>query len=370
MRIKSILVLLLLISFVKVSLAISSEDLKNLKEIARAIKAHRKMIKTGKGDVSSYRKDFRTGRTAERHGKWWFKNDVWRFDYEDFQWSVVRTADGRLKEKTIREAELKDGILLDFIADDGVGYIVENHIPGIQGLYLMGITAVTWHKDEFDNYLKRIEKGLINNLQVKENVEFEGKRCVLIELNYPIDVGHTYEQIWISPQQQYSLIHYKSWLVIKKTGRPGNGAINDIKMEYIDPPGIWFPREATFKTYLSFPQKLIEEEKYIFSNTRLNIPITDEEVAVKLPPGARISNMINQEVYYLEEEATLEEILSGKVKSEREKRLVPLSERASTRTLWQQVRRNTLLEILIFILLFSIILIVLRKVLRAFLLRR
>jgi len=308
MRIKSILVLLLLMMFVKVSLAGSSEDLKKLKEIARAIKAHRKMIKTGTGDVSSYRKDFRTGRSAERHGKWWFKNGVWRFDCEDFQWNPVRTAEGRWKEKTMRKAELRDGILLDFIADEGFGSITENMMTGIQGLFFIGITGYNSCSYSIEDTFKAIEKGKNKIIYSLEDVKYEGKRCKLISSTFEPQDIQSYIKVWICPEEQYSYIRSESWMVMKSTGKPGNGEINKIAMEYIDPPGIWFPREATFQRYLSFPQKLIQEERYIFSNTRLNIPITDEEITVKLPSGSRITNMVNREVYHRCSESDVGEI--------------------------------------------------------------
>lgn len=327
MQIKNIVVLFVLLIMVVSSLAVGREDLEKLEKITKAIRAHREMIKTGEGEVASYRKDFRTGTTAERRGKWWFKDGVWRFDCEDFQWNPAVNPDGTLKAKTIRKAELRDEILLDFVSDVGAGSIRKNLITGIMGLYLMGITGITRFAEE-DDYLKKIEKiekaGLTYHLRIKEDVEFAGKRCILIELDYPIDVGHSYEQIWVSPEQQYSLIHYRSWLVMDTSGRPGNGVINDVKMKYIDPPGIWFPEEAIFRDYISFPQTLIREERYVFSNTRLNIPITDEQMSIRLPPGSRIANMINKKNYYLRREATLEDILSGKIKSEEEKRAMPV----------------------------------------------
>jgi len=336
MRIRKVTILLLGIIWIMGSILASaqSSDLKDLKEIAKAVKAHRALINTGEGKVYRFWKDIRYVKPVERHGQWWLKDNRWRYDFEGFQWDFDKNPNGSVVSQINYQTELRDRIALDFRPDKDYGIIQENLLLGrIRGLYLMGITGYNSFNLGVETLIELVQEGkaAVHSL---EDVEFESKPCKLITLRLLNKEGalRGYSKLWICPEQQYSLIHHEVWLSKKeedaslypsKVNGPikGNTEINNIVMEYISPPGIWFPKEAHFRSYASYPERLTSECRWIFSNTRLNIPISDDEITVTIPPGSSISDMINGDKHYIKEKTTLGEILSGKIESFDEEKL-------------------------------------------------
>ena len=376
MRIRKVTILLLGIIWIMGSILASDQpsDLKDLEEIARAVKAHRALINTGEGEVYRFWKHARYVKPVERHGQWWLKQGRWRYDFEGFQWDFDKSSDGSVVKQITYQSELRDGITLDFRPVKGYGTIQENLLLGrIRGLYLMGITGFDASNTGIEDLIGLVKEGKAT-FDSLEDVQFEGKQCKLLSLsllNKEGAVAH-YSKLWICPEQQYSLIHREVWASTKE----GNGSlypskskkslkawaeIDHIVMEYINPPGVWFPKEAHFRSYAPYPETLRHDDRWIFSNTRLNIPISDDEMTVHIPQGSYLSNNVNHEIYHLKEQATLEGVLSGEIKSDRERDLVPLAERPVSASIWKRVQGSILLRLVVFVLVFSTVFIVFKK---------
>ncbi len=358
---KKSLILFLIFSTLEIFLFPENIDLRTLKEIEKATVIHKKMIKTGKGKVFHYMyspKDYL--KPVEQKGTWLFKDNHWRYDYEGDAPEYIKQYEGIKHDKVKRSTEIIDNILLMFETDLGCGAIVENELTGIEGLYFMGVTGIDFTNKGIQKYIEFVEseKAIFDSIS---DIDYEGRKCKLLKFTFLDDEKkvRANAKLIISPSQQYSYVYEETWTITKK-----NGNISKISMEYINPPGIWFPKEVNEKRFIDNPNTIESEDRYIFSDTQLNIPISDDELTVKIPSGSRITNLDYREIYHLDEEATLHKILSGKIKSDQEKDIIPLTERGIGKKLWRNIKQNVFLKLFIFIFLSFITFIIVKKLLK------
>ena len=342
--------------FFLLAFPVYSQDMQIIKDIEKACNVHKKRIKTGKGKVFHHSTSFRYKKPIQEKGEWIYKDDHWRYDYQGVTRDLAKKSNGSEVYKVEFENELLGDNLLRFERKKRCGSIVENLTPNrIRGLYFIGITGYNVFGDGISHIIEEmLEKGYGTFDSVKEE-NFKGKPCQI--LNFTIldenKKPKYLSKIVVSPSQQYSYLYYER-------SRIDTGVIvekDEIDMEYIESAKIWFPKQAVFQRRPNpeNPNEFQTVDKFIFKHTQLNIPISEEDLAIQIPKGCVINNEINRDIYHLDVDADMEGILSGAVKSDMEKEKVPITERNIGTSVIQKLKKSIILKIVFLVLLFLII---------------
>ncbi len=83
----------------------------------------------------------------------------------------------------------------------------------------------------------------------------------------------------------------------------------------VDPPGIYFPKKATFETKQGKPLQTTDIRTIEFYETRINEEIPDNELEIELPAGVQVQDELIKEMYIAFKEMTKGQILSGEWES-------------------------------------------------------
>jgi hypothetical protein len=246
--------------------SVYSQDIGMLEDIDKETRIHNKMIKTGKGKIFHFSQTYPNKEPVKKIAEWIYKNEYWRIDYDGTLWN------SSCRSKASENVNYRSGLYFTGITGyniwgDGISYLVEN----------------------------MLEKGNGKFDSVKEE-NFKGKKCQSLYFTvFDENKKPKYStKIVVSPSQQYSYLYYE----FSKYDTGEIVQISEINMEYIEPAGIWFPKQAVFSRNPDpeNPDEFRTVDKFVFKDTELNIPVADEEFAIDKSNGSVRNNLDNKEI--------------------------------------------------------------------------
>jgi len=283
----------------------ASDNLDSLKDLIKKSDDHGRLIKTIRMKVSINKnypdeppiisKYSLIYRKKDNHWKGEFKRNFNRKDENTGKWIIK-------ENKGIHE-QIEETNLI-FNVGSNCGVIEKKLYEGFGGIVLHGLSGINHWSYNLDIF-SRIKEGRYNiksigSIKHRENEAYE----VILE-----GKGERLRWVFV-PGWQYSVAVQEAELT-----DPEDPTIHktDVEMKKDPSTGIWFPYNVNIE--LKSKGSIQRTETIEYRNVVLNKPVDDDEISFKIPIDARLTHDIEKETYALKEPATLENILSGKVKS-------------------------------------------------------
>lgn len=311
------------------------DDLKMLKDLCEKANDHGKMIKTirmmvthkmeVREDPPVYVEYSLIYRKKDNHWLGEYKRHSQRQDEHTGE-MVIKT------EKAIHE-QIDDASLI-FRKHSNSGVIENNFFPGFGGIKIYGLSGIhqSWSSINLDPELIEIKEGIYNIKYIKA-IQYKGNEA------YEVVVENKMSRVRIVfiPSWQYSIAEMESG-----SFNPDKGTITKqvVKMKKEPSTGIWFPSYAQIQFVYKGVIKWTDTLEY--KNVVLNQPVTDDQISFKIPKDAKLIHDIDKETYKLSKPATLEDILSGKVKSMQKESEIPVTLAATIKESWRSIKSSIL----------------------------
>jgi RNA polymerase sigma-70 factor (ECF subfamily) len=280
--------------------------------IARGIREHEASIKTARAKVHSWSFDAR-----DKILRYLDTNFVYKPGHSRMSFKDTYRPDDAASTITIEEGqrEYAHGAILTFHPDGGGGQatIEKDHKVSFAGSYSAGqyFAGVSTLGNPISTEFYKTRLFTNPTTRFVGDEMLDGRRCHHLKMNE--------HSVWICPEQQYSILRSEI----------GQNTTSIVEMQYISPPGIWFPRRALngLKTVNelatvtgedgSVAQTVLNEHREDgcdFSDVELNVALSDDDFEIKLPPGTFIQSAITEKAFHTDTTTTLREILAGKIK--------------------------------------------------------
>ncbi|MCX7765686.1 MAG: DUF1573 domain-containing protein [Candidatus Sumerlaeia bacterium] len=318
-----------------------------VEDILQALQAHMDNIKTVKGkfkiEITSYERE--GDKNTLLTGDYLYDNGNWRMKIKGKQWGEGINHYKKELENTGRflatefekEIENKGQVYLSYVDQHKIAVVqkklVDNPYMASTGLFFAGILSSDYFGTPITTFLKEtLEKGLCK-IEVKV---LKDTGIIQLDIKYLNEEGKEKATglIEIDPLKQYSVLKEE----FKTVEDLNYEKIGKVEFELIDPPGIYFPKKATFEIKQGKPLQTTDLKSFEFYDTRVNEEIMDNELEVILPAGVQVKNELTQDLYITFKEMTLEQILSGDCESI-ERKLKPTEYLEKAKEIMEAVKR-------------------------------
>jgi len=320
----------------------SSEELDRLKDILEASENHGKMIKTIQAKVTIIKKDSRRSKPFKSQYKIIYRREDnhWKADFVRKNILDENNVNILTKDYTSGIMEQVEDTILTFVPESKSGVIEKNMNPqGFSGITIDGIFGSPGIKVSYKQTLDRI-KNIFKNISI-ESLEYKGVPSTKIFCKGD-KMSLTY--IFV-PSMQYSFTFSEF-----QDNTSDNVCIQTCNIDFQKDlsSNIWFPSKSVLCFYEN--NKMLYEKTIIFADIKLNQTITDEMICINLPQNSHINNDIKREIYDIDQNASLEDILSGKIKSVLEKDKKPITPSQFSQMLLKFIKMSLLMRLIIVLL--------------------
>lgn len=281
--------------------------------ILQSVKGHCDLIRTGTGNYKMSEQTFKTDGSyfkTEWEGEWVYWEDRWKITSVGMQEFIPEPSGAPITNKINRIYEFQGNISLFYDLQGKSGVLMEADESTKEGLFFAGVTSCVRNGQPINQYAERLTNGqiAIKSINLTEPALVKVDIQYLDENNIPYSTG----EIVFDSAKQYSIVEHR----VEGISSPINHE-NRVEMRQDKSSGIYFPQKALFKDVNRATNTTISILEITFENTQLNVDVKDEDVAINIPPGIVIQDMIRNTLYQpTVHVTTFEDVVSGKLISQ------------------------------------------------------
>jgi len=284
-----------------------------------AANGHLELVETARGSIALWEEEPKLGKQRiEAKGPWFYSAGEWRLDAHGSlpvaESSPTKSESNLNWDRSQKQQKFqqKGDSVLQFFPSWQSAVVVPHQSAPLLGLALYGVDP------KFTGLARLAElESLGQVIDFKVTTVPGPPEALKIEYTLAMDSSRTpvaKGEVHVVPSMQYSLVFMAGAMLSGDGG--ASGVSTTMALEPVSQ--VWFPAKVQwFRTATSdWSGDRTVYKEYTFSEVQINVPVSRDDLDIIMPEDTQVSNTFTQQAYRLSQPATLEDLLSGKIRAD------------------------------------------------------